>query len=264
MSTASLVPWKDWRRSHAMTGNRLWRAYLTEAKYESIRMLRAPSFGVPLIALPVVFYLFFGVLIAGGIKDPKVVTGLFSGFAVMGVMGPAMFGFGTVLALEREQGLLRLKRALPMPPAANLLARMLMALLFGAGITSAMVACGLTLGHVPMDAGNTLRFAAITIAGSLPFCGIGLFLGATVKGQAAPAVANLLYLGMCYLGGLWFPLPQGVRWILLLSPAFHLNQLSLRAAGAASVGSPIVHVAVLAGVTLFFTVLAVRRLARLG
>lgn len=264
MSIASLAPSKDWTRSHAMTCNRLWRAYLTEAKYESIRMLRAPSFGAPLLALPVVFYLFFGVLIAGGSKDPKVVTTLFSGFAVMGVMGPAMFGFGAVLALEREQGLLRLKRALPMPPAANLLARMLMALLFGAGGTSAMVACGLSLGHVPMDAGHSLRFAAITIAGSVPFCGIGLFLGTAARGQAAPAVANLLYLAMAYLGGLWFPLPQGVRWIELLSPAFHLDQLSLGAAGAASMGSPMVHLAVLVGVTLFFTALAVRRLARLG
>lgn len=264
MSTTLLAPSKDWTRSEPMPRNRIWRAYLTEAKYESIRMLRAPSFGVPLIALPVVFYLFFGVLIAGGVKDPKIVTGLFSGFAVMGVMGPAMFGFGAVLALEREQGLLRLKRALPMPPAANLLARMLMALLFGVIITSVMMVCGLFLGHVPMDAGHSLRFAAITIAGSVPFCGIGLFLGSAMKGQAAPAVANVVYLAMAYMGGLWFPLPKGAQWILQLSPAFHLDQLSLGAAGAASVGSPIVHVAVLTGVTLFFTALAVRRLARLG
>lgn len=264
MSTVSLTPTRDWTRSDAPKGNPLRRAYLTEAKYESIRMLRSPSFGVPLISLPVVFYLFFGVLILGGAKDPKSVTGMFSGFAVMGVMGPAMFGFGAVLALEREQGLLRLKRALPMPPAANLFARMLMALLFGAIITSVMIACGLFLGHVPMDTGHSLRFAAITIAGSLPFCGIGLFLGTATKGQAAPAVANVAYLAMAYLGGLWFPLPKGAQWILQLSPAYHLNQLSLGAAGGGSLGSPLVHVSVLVCVTLFFTAVAVRRLARVG
>jgi len=264
MSTNSLALSKDWTTSDAMTDGRLWRAYLTEAKYESIRMLRAPAFGVPMLVLPVIFYLFFGVVIAGGVKDPRITTGLFSGFAVLGVMGPAMFGFGAVLAMERDQGLLRLKRALPMPPAANLLARMLMALLFGTLVTSAMVACGRGLGHVPMNAGQSLRFAAITIAGTLPFCGIGLFLGTMVKGQAAPAIANLVYLAMAYLGGLWFPLPKSVQWIALFSPAFHLNQLSLGGAGAANLGSPIVHIAVLAGVTLVFTTLAVRRLARLG
>ena len=262
MSTTSLAISKDWTRSDARTGNR--RAYWTEAKYESIRMLRAPAFAGPMILLPVIFYLFFGVVIAGGVKDPKVTTGLFSGFAVLGVMGPAMFGFGAVLAMERDQGLLRLKRALPMPPAANLLVRMLMALLFGAIVTSAMVACGRGLGHVPMDAGQSLRFAAVTIVGTLPFCGIGMFLGSVMKGQAAPAIANLVYLAMAYLGGLWFPLPKSVQWIALFSPAFHLDQLSLRAAGAANLGSPLVHVAVLVGVTLFFTALAVRGLARLG
>ena len=172
MSTTSLAPSKDWTRSSATSRNFLWRAYLTEAKYESIRMLRSPSFGAPLIALPVIFYLFFGVLIAGGSKDPKIITGLFSGFAVMGVMGPAMFGFGAVLAVERDQGLLRLKRALAMPPAANLLARMLMALLFAVIITSVMVACGLSLGHVPMDALHSLRFAGITILGCCRSAGL--------------------------------------------------------------------------------------------
>ena len=83
-----------------------------------------------------------------------------------------------------------------------------------------------------------------------------------MKSQAAPAVANLLYLAMAYLGGLWFPLPPGAQWILQLSPAFHLDQLSLGAAGAASMGSPFVHLAVLLSITLCFTALAVRRLAR--
>ena len=54
MSTTSVAIRKDWMRSDAMTGEQLWRAYLTEAKYESIRMLRAPAFGLPMIALPVV------------------------------------------------------------------------------------------------------------------------------------------------------------------------------------------------------------------
>ncbi len=49
----------------AMTRFRILRAYLTEAKYESIRMLRMPSFGIPLLVLPVGLFLLFGVLIFG-------------------------------------------------------------------------------------------------------------------------------------------------------------------------------------------------------
>jgi hypothetical protein len=127
----------------AATSDPWWRAYFTEAKYECVRMLRSPAFGAPLILLPIVFYWFFGVLIAAGsTKDLKALTELFSGFAVLGMMGPGLFGFGAVLALEHQQGLLQFKRALPMPPAANILARMCMALLFGAIISTAMTAVG--------------------------------------------------------------------------------------------------------------------------
>ena len=52
---------------------RLWRAYLTEAKYESVRMLRAPAFAIPFLGLPVALYLLFAVLLFGDAfrSDPK-------------------------------------------------------------------------------------------------------------------------------------------------------------------------------------------------
>ena len=240
------------------------RAYLTEAKYESLRMLRSPAFGLPLLLLPIVFYLFFAVVVFGPIKDPRIAIGVFTGFAVLGVMGPAMFGFGAVLALERDQGLLTFKRALPMPPAANLLARMLMAMLFGAITTPAMLAAALSLGHVPLSFWQCLRFAAVNILGVLPFCAIGLFLGTLIKGQAAPAIANLVYLAMAYLGGLFFPMPKSMLAVQLASPAYHLSQIALKAAGAVSQGATFIHLAVLASVTMIFTLLAIRRLARVG
>ena len=37
----------------------------------------------------------------------------FRSHGVFGAMGPGLFGFGVSLAIEREQGLLRLKQALP-------------------------------------------------------------------------------------------------------------------------------------------------------
>ena len=50
----------------------------------------------------------------------------------MGVMGPALFAFGMAVAVDRDFGLLRLKRALPMPPMAYLLGKMGMSMLFSA------------------------------------------------------------------------------------------------------------------------------------
>jgi hypothetical protein len=65
-----------------------------------------------------------------------------------------------------------------------------------------------------------------------------------------------------YLSGLFFPIPQGIRWMALFSPAFHLNQLELHVAGTASILGPAINVAALAGVTVLFAGLTVRRLTR--
>ena len=43
-------------------------------------------------------------------------------YTVFGVMGPGLFGFGVGLAMDRERGLLTLKRVQPVPALAPLLA----------------------------------------------------------------------------------------------------------------------------------------------
>ena len=91
---------------------------------------------------------------------------------------------------------------------------------------------------------------------------IGLFIGARVSGRAAPAFVNLAYLPLMYLSGLFFPLPEGIRWVAVFSPAFHLNQLALHAAGTPSILGPAINIAALIGVTVLFTGLTVRRLTR--
>jgi ABC-2 type transport system permease protein len=251
--------------ANTMPAGRLWRAYWMEAKYESLRMLRAPAFAGPFLGIPVLLYLLFAVLLYGDAmaKDPKSALFLFMGFSVFGVMGPGMFGFGITIAMEREQGLLKLKRAMPAPPAAPLLAKMLMSMLFVVIVMVTMIAAA-PLGHLRLSAGQLLAVSAVNILGAVPFCAMGLYIGTRCTGKSAPAFVNLFYLPMIYLSGFLIPLPKSMLWVESLSPAFHLDQLALGAAGAPSLGSPVLHLAVLAGVTLALTGLAVRRLARVG
>src|SRR5260370_40551149 len=109
-------------------------------------MLRAPAFAIPFLLLPIGLYLLFAVVLFGPINDTKAAIHVFTGFDVFGVIGPGLFGFGMVVAIDREHGLLRLKRALPMPPAAYLLAKMLMAMLFSGIVTATMILGALSLG----------------------------------------------------------------------------------------------------------------------
>jgi ABC-2 type transport system permease protein len=251
-----------------MPMRRVLGAYWTEARYEIVRAMRTPMFAIPFLAIPILLYLFFAVVISGnGTRSADAPENLpillLTGFSVMGVMGPGIFGFGVSIAMERDQGLTRLKRAQPMPPMAFLAAKMVMALLFSAVVAAAIGTLGLVVRGVPITPAQLAGMVLVESVGTLPFCAIGLFIGSRVTGRFAPAFANLIYLPLVYLSGLFFPLPEGIRWIALFSPAFHLNQLAQRVAGVSSVLSfpNAMHVAALVGVTVLFAGLALRNLS---
>ena len=242
------------------------RPYLAEAKYESLRMLRSPSFAVPFLMIPVLVYVLMGIVFFGEAlrHDPKSAMYMFAGLTVFGMMGPGLFGFGVAIAQEREHGLLKLKRALPAPRAGYFIAKMTMAMLFNAMVMVTMVLAGLFLGHLPLTIGHVMALAAINIVCALPFCAIGLFIGTWVSGAAAPGFVNLIYLPMMWLSGLFIPLPKSLQGYAPVWPAYHLLQLSLHALGQASAGSTWVHMGVLAAITLVLSTIAVRRLAVAG
>lgn len=263
-ATAAQIP-NDPPQLTTMSRSRLFGAYFAEAKYESLRMLRTPAFAIPFLGLPVMLLLLFGVLIFGNElrADPNGAKFVFTAFTVLGMMGPGMFGFGAALAMEREQGLLKLKRALPMPKAAGLLAKMAMALFFGVIIMATMLAA-LPLTHMSLTPAQAANVTAINILGTLPFCALGLFIGAMATGKTALAFVNITYQVMMHLSGLFYPLPKFLNKIAPIWPTFHLQQLVLSAAGAPSRGSKAIHATVLAAVALIATTAATQRLARKG
>ena len=239
-----------------------WPSYVQEAKCEFLRMLREPSFCLPVIGFPVLFYLLFGVLLDKG--EGKAAQYLLATYGAFGVIGAGLFGFGVSIAVDREKGLLRLKRALPVPPGAMLLAKMVMAMLFAAIISLVLAVIAATVAGVVLEPSQWIRLFVINVLGVLPFCAIGLFVGSVVGGNAAPALLNMLYLPMAFLSGLWLPLamlPGIISTIAPAWPAYHLGQLALKVVGFDAGQPPGMHIAVLVGITALFFVLAQRRLS---
>ncbi|MGY3266683.1 ABC transporter permease [Lysobacter sp. HA35] len=240
------------------------RAYWLEARNEFLRLLRSPSFAVPTLIFPPMFYVLFAILLnhKGG---PQVATYLLATYGVFGVMAPGLFGFGVAIAMDRERGFLTLKRAQPVPAGAVLLSRMAMAMVFATVISLILLTIGLTAGGVSISASQAVSLVVVDMLGVLPFCAIGLFIGSLVSGQGAPAVVNMTYLPMAFLAGLWMPLsmlPAFIGKIAPLWPAYHLSQIALATVGSEHVGAVGGHALVLAGYAAVFFFAARRRLAR--
>jgi ABC-2 type transport system permease protein len=251
-----------------MPRRRILGAYLNEAKFEFVGALRTPAFAVPFLLLPMLIYLLFGVGIAADevAKNPALANYLFCSFSVFAVSGPAIFGVGCGLAMERDAGLMKLKRALPLPHGAYLLAKMLMAMVFAAISFTSLLITALLVGKLTLGALQLTALAVVMVVGVLPFCALGLFIGTYVSGSAAPAISNLVYLPMMWLGGLFVPLPKFLQAQSMIWPSFHLNQIATGVSGLDAFHSvpTLLSVGVLVGVTVLFGSLALRRLARKG
>jgi ABC-2 type transport system permease protein len=248
-----------------MTTGRLVNAYVQEAKSECLRYLRNPGFLLPTLLFPSVFYLMFGIFLAHS-NSADAPRYLLASYGTFGVMAPGLFAFGVSLALERDTGLLTLKRAMPMPPGAYLLGKMCMAMLVASVVSIILMCMAVFLAGVSLPASRLASFFVLEVLGVLPFCALGLLIGTLVKGQGAPGVVNLVYLPMAFLSGLWFPLsimPAFIQSIAPIWPAYHLDQLALSVVGLGQ-GGVLIHVPVLIGFTAAFLFIAARRLRRYG
>jgi ABC-2 type transport system permease protein len=248
----------------AMPRSRVINAYLQEIRSECLRYLRNPGFMLPTLLFPTVFYMMFGVFLskAGG----EAARYLLAAYGTFGVMAPGLFGFGVSIAMERDNGLLTLKRAQPMPPFAYLAGKMVMAMMIAAAIITLLVLLAVFVAHVPITGAQIAALYLTNVPGVLPFCAFGLLLGSLVKGQGAPAVINMIYLPMAFLSGLWFPvtsLPHTLQQIAPILPSYHLNALALDAVDIAEVNA-LPHVAFLAIFTAVMLWLAARRLRKVG
>jgi ABC-2 type transport system permease protein len=248
-----------------MSAKRVFGAYLAEARSECMRYMRSPAFMLPIMLFPTMFYLLFGIVM-GRSEGADATRYLLVSYGVFGVMSPGLFGFGVSLALERDGGLLTYKRALPMPPGAYLLGKMLMAMLAAAVVILMLLAMGLLLGHVALTVQQAGLLLLTGMLGVLPFCALGMLAGTLIKGQGAPGMLNLIYLPMSFLSGLWIPigmLPKLLQQIAPIWPSYHLHKVGLMALGLEH-GQVWGSMGALVGFTVVFLAIAARRLRRYG
>lgn len=207
------------------------RIYWLETCAEIIKSARMPQFIIPTIAMPPAFYALFALALGQGSASSATQT--LATFGVFAVMGPALFGFGVNIATERENGQLELKRLSPMPDGAQIIAKIMATIIFCAIAFVILYALGIVAG-VEMTLMQWAALALVHFLSIIPFLLIGIGIGYRFGQSAAVALANIVFLGLAVLGGLWFPIaamPDIIKTLAWALPSYHLGELALLAAG---------------------------------
>ncbi len=239
---------------------------LAQTRSELLMRWRVPAFSVTNLVLPIVFFTFFGLPVAhvrrgDGVSIGAYLLASFGAYAVGNVM---VYGFGIGVANERGMKIDRLMRASPLPPLVFMLAKVLTALVFSLVALVLLIAFGIVVGGIHQSPAVWATIIVRLLAGSLPFIALGFAIGYWSGPNAAPALANLIYLPLSFASGLFVPLNQLPAFIQTLAPylpSYHYAQLAWSALGAGreSLGESLLW---LGGYTALFLTLAVRSYRR--
>ncbi len=232
--------------------------FVRESVAELRKSIRLPQFALPTIITPALFYGLFAIALNKG--GPGAAAYSLATFGVFAATGPALFGFGAGVAVERENGLIELKRVSPLPAGAYVVAKLVSA--------GAMAALALALiyglsqfGGVQLSPGQWSLLVLVHLASVVPFALFGFAIGMRMGAKGAIAAANALYLGFSIVGGLWMPitmLPAWMQQLAWITPSFHLGQLALGAIGVPAQGAIVFHLAALVVITSAAAWLAIR------
>jgi ABC-2 type transport system permease protein len=239
---------------------------LAQTRSEFLTRWRIPAFSITSLVLPILFFTFFGLPFARQTYPNGVSVGayLLASFAAYAVGNVMVYGFGIGVAVERGQKVDVLLRAMPIPPLVVITAKVISALIFSFVSIVALIAFGVFVAGVHQSLGVWIDVIARLLVGSLPFVGLGFAIGYGTSPNAAPAVANLIYLPLAFASGLFMPvsqLPGFVQAMAPYLPSYHYGQLAWSAVGAAT--EPLlVSLAWLAGYTVLFMLIALRAYRR--
>lgn len=208
------------------------RLVCAHARAETVELLRYPGFVIPTICFPALFFVFFGQ--AGSAGAAAAAMSSYAAFAVFGVV---FFQFGVGIAQERSAPWQLFLRVLPVAPWQRLAARLCSATLFAVASAGVVIAVALGRSTVAVGGYDWVRLAVALAAGAIPFGLLGVALGYLLSARAALPIANLVYLGLSYLGGLWTG-PDGLHGVArAVSPYLPTRQWSDLVVGAVGVGT---------------------------
>ncbi len=202
-------------------------ALLAQLNIETRMMFRRREVVFFSILLPAMFMLLFGSIFGNIVDDNgvKVINYLLPGYVVLAVMSVALVSLGITMANERQYGILKRLGATPLPRPLLLLGKMGAATVVVIAAVVMLLVLGLGFYGATIT-GDPIEIALVILLGIVIFSVMGLAVAGLVKGEAAPAALNAIYMPLLFLGGALLPLSQMPDWLQNIAkvlPSYHFT-----------------------------------------
>jgi ABC-2 type transport system permease protein len=167
---------------------------------------------------------------------------------------------------QREMGILKRRRATPMPAWALIASQSLTVVLMAIGTVALLLIVGAVAFGVHFPARGFPALVLGVLCGAAAFCGLGYALSTFAdSADSAQPMIQLITFPLFFISGIWIPLaelPEALQVIAKIFPVEHVADLVHRAyVGAVPVGPVLLDVAVLLAWAVLGAAVAARRFA---
>jgi ABC-2 type transport system permease protein len=234
-----------------------------QVRYEQLSFWRNRQNAIFTFVLPVLFVVIMGALFRGSgtssyFNGLSVLQYYVPTIAALSVLGSCYGQIAVVLAMRRQNGILKRVRSTPLPPWAYFTGLLVHCVLVSLIDVALIVGVGSLYG-TPFP--THLLAIALTLAlGAAAFCSLGVAVASMIaNAEAAPAVAQVILFPLLFLSGTYMPIHSALLnriagWL----PVRPFNE-ALTGPFALHTGPDWPHLAVLAAWGAVGAVIAIRR-----
>jgi ABC-2 type transport system permease protein len=181
-----------------------------QVRYEQLSFWRNPQSAFFTFLFPVVIITVFGALLGGGTQSSyfyglSALQYYVPTIAAVSVLGSCYSQLAIVLAMRRQDGILKRVRATPLPAWTYFLGLLAHCVMVSVVDVALIVGVGRLYG-VPLPT----HWAAITVTlvlGAASFCALGVAVASLIRNsEAAPPVVQLILFPLVFISGTYMPI----------------------------------------------------------
>jgi len=201
---------------------------LHQARFDLRGFLRNRQARFFTLALPLIFLVIFTGIFGNDTVDGIELKTLYvPGISAMAVIAASFINLVISITVLREEGILKRRRATPVPAWVLVAGRALMAVTVSAISVIVLLLFGRFVFHVHMPIHAIPGFAITLVVGSITFCVLGYaFSTAIANEDAAQPMVQAVMLPLYFISGIFIAPPQLPSWLRDIAKVFPVQHLA--------------------------------------
>lgn len=203
---------------------------LHQARFDLRSFLRNRQARFFTLALPILFLVIFNGVFGNRVVGPgpmKASAYYVPGIAALGVIAASFVNLVISITAQREGGILKRRRATPVPAWVLVAGRTLTAVGISLVVVAAVLGLGRVAYHVKLPTSALPGIAFTAIIGSITFCVLGYALSTVIENEdAAQPMVQAIMLPLYFISGVFIPAVQLPAWLRHVAQVFPVQHLA--------------------------------------